>query len=178
MQKQDTELLEEIKDGMAEAFDQLMQKYQQQVYRIVFGIVKERDYALDIVQDIFIKVYQNLDKFRGECQFKTWLIRITFNESYNWIRSHKQQESFEDFDFFSDNESNQEEKYLTRELHNILMHSLDHLNRKYRKVMVLRYYEAYSVKDIADILNCSEGVVKNILFRSLQKLKKMLKNSL
>jgi RNA polymerase sigma-70 factor (ECF subfamily) len=178
LQKQDTELIEEIKEGSAEAFDQLMQRYQQQVYRIVFGFIKEQDYALDIVQNVFIKVYQNLIKFRGDCQFKTWLMRIAFNESKNWRRGHKQQVSFENFEYFPDNGSNQEEKYVTRELHSLLLRSLDHLNQKYRMVVVLRYFETFSIKDIADMLNCSEGVVKNILFRSLQKLKKILQNSL
>ena len=177
MKKSDSELIEEIKNGSIEYFDHLMKRYEQQVYRVAFSFIKNQDQSLDVVQNIFIKTYQNLKRFRGECQFKTWLIRIAINESHNWMKSNKDMLSVEDIGTIPDKTGDQESEFMDKENTTLLLQGLKNLNKKYRTAVSLRYFEEYSIKEIADILDCSEGVVKNILFRSLQKLKKILKIS-
>ena len=177
MEKSDEMLVKEVKNGQLESYDELMQKHQQQVYRIAYSFAKTEQGSMDITQNIFLKAYENIARFREESQFKTWLTRISFNEGQNWIKKNKRYLAHEDLIGHLDNASSpvtQEDEYLAFENKTILLRSLYELNTKYRLAIILRYFENYSIKDIAETLNCSEGVVKNMLYRSLQKLKKYL----
>jgi RNA polymerase sigma-70 factor (ECF subfamily) len=170
-------LVQEIQNGNQEAFDKLMQNHQHKVYHIAYGFAKSKEGALDISQNVFLKTYENLDRFRGDAQFKTWLLRITYNESHNWIKKNRKHTMFENFDTSNEETASSithEDEYLISENRTLLLRSLYELNTKYRLAVILRYFENYPIKDIAEILKCSEGVVKNMLFRSLQKLKKIL----
>ena len=177
MQKSDEMLIEEIKNGNAESFDELMQVHQSKVYRIAYNYTKSEQEAMDITQNIFLKVYANLKQFRGESQFKTWLMRITFNEAQNWLKKNRRQMMNEDIfnhPVASASFVTQEDEYIASENKTALLRSLYGLNTKYRLAVILRYFENYSIKEIAATLDCSEGVVKNMLFRSLKKLKSVL----
>lgn len=177
MEKSDEMLIKEIKEGQVESYDELMQRHQQKVYRIAYSFAKSEQGAMDITQNIFLKAYENINKFREESQFKTWLTRISYNESQNWVRKNKKHLMNDDL---GDHETEaispytQEDEYLALENKTILLRSLYGLNTKYRLAIVLRYFENYPIRDIAETLNCSQGVVKNMLHRSLQKLKKNL----
>ena len=177
MGKTDEMLIEEIRDGNQKSFDELMQKYQQPVYHIAYSYTKASAGAMDITQNIFLKIYENLSKFRGESQFKTWLMRISYNESQNWIKKNQKHTAVE---YIDDNAGQdptaitQEDEYLASENRTLLLRSLYDLNTKYRLAVILRYFENYSIIEIADTLECSEGVVKNMLFRSLEKLRSKL----
>ena len=82
-------LIEEIKNGNSESFDELMQVHQRKVYQIAFSYAKSSQEAMDITQNIFLKVYKNVNQFRGDSQFKTWLMRITYNEGQNWVKKNR-----------------------------------------------------------------------------------------
>lgn len=175
MQKPDDMLILEIKDGSLEAFDQLMQNHQGEVYRVAYGYTKNSDSALDISQNVFLKAYENLNAFKGSSTFRTWLIRITSNESMNWIRKHKRHqmhEGVEEMEIRAEDMTGNDLESSENKL--ALLRSLYDLNTRYRLAVILRYFENYSIREIASILNCSEGVVKNMLFRSLQKMKQIL----
>ena len=170
----DSEIIREVQNGSHDAFDQLMQDHQAMVYRVAYSFAKNTDSAMDISQNVFLKVYQNLDHFRGDSQIKTWISRIAFNESQNWIKKHKKQLPVDDAELPPD-PARQEDNLLAKENRIMLLRCLYGLNTKYRLAVVLRYFENYSIREIARTLNCSEGVVKNMLYRSLQKLKNMIK---
>ena len=174
LEKDDDILVEEIRGGSEKSFDQLMQNHQEQVFRVAHSFTKDTENAMDVTQNIFLKVYQNLNRFRGQSQFKTWLMRIAFNESFNWIKKNKKYQTHEEIDLTMTNNQNpvsQEDELVAQENRALLLKSLYELNTKYRVAVVLRYFENYSIRDISGILKCSEGVVKNMLFRSLRKLK-------
>ena len=180
MQKDDSVLVEEVRNGSPRAYEQLMERYQNQVYRIAYSYTRNKEQSLDITQNVFIKVYENLHKFRGDSQFKTWLLRITSNESQNWIKKNLRYQREEDLEPLLSRDQaglNQEDELLARENRTLLLHSLYELNTRYRLVVVLRYFENYSIKEIAEVLHCSDGMVKNILFRSLQKMKNNLQHT-
>jgi len=170
----ESELINNVRAGSEESFDQLMTNFQSHVFNVAFSFTKNSESAMDISQDVFIKVYKNLSSFRGESQMKTWLTRIAFNESQNWLKKNKRHINMEDI---TDNPSQVENnnEVLAQENKTILLRSLYGLNTRYRLAVVLRYFENYSIREIASALSCSEGVVKNMLFRSLQKLKIYLK---
>jgi RNA polymerase sigma-70 factor (ECF subfamily) len=177
LEKSDEMLVKNIKDGHPESYDELMQRHQQKVYHIAYSFAKTEQGAMDITQNIFLKAYENINRFREESQFKTWLTRISYNEGQNWMRKNKKYLEHEDLNSHLNAASDpvtQEDDILAKENKTILLRSLYDLNTKYRLAIVLRYFENYSIREIADTLNCNEGVVKNMLFRSLQKLKKNL----
>jgi len=178
VQKTDDMLIAETKEGSYEAFDQLMKNHQEEVYRVAYSFTRNVDCALDVSQNVFLKAYENLNSFKGASTFKTWLLRISWNESMNWIKKNKKHQmhrEVEDLEIGSDQITDREVE--SREDKVMLLRGLFNLNTRYRLAVVLRYFENYSISDIAVILNCSEGVVKNMLFRSLQKMKQLLKKS-
>ncbi len=178
MQKTDDMLVTETKDGSLEAFDLLMQKYEAEVYRVAYSYTRDTDSAMDISQNVFIKVFENLNSFRRSSTFKTWLIRIAWNESRNWIKRNKRHLMHQDVEATQISTVHKPDAEMeSTEDKIMLLRSLYNLNTRYRLAVVLRYFENYSLRDIAAILDCSEGVVKNMLFRSLQKMKQTLKKS-
>ncbi len=130
---------------------------------------------MDVTQNVFLKAYENLTKFQGKSQFKTWLMRIAYNESNNWMKKNKFNISAHDPDILP-SDSDQEDNYLVQEHRALMLQSLFQLNTRYRLAVILRYFENYSIREISKVLKCSEGMVKNMLFRSLQKLKGILHN--
>jgi RNA polymerase sigma-70 factor (ECF subfamily) len=173
LQKTDDMLISEIRDGHLKAFDELMQQHQKQVYHVAYSYTKNEDHALDITQNVFLKVYENLHKFRGQSQFKTWMLRIAYNESNNWIKKNKHNMTLDNPDIVA-SADDQESNYLAQENRVHMLRCLYNLNTRYRLAVILRYFENYSVREIAAVLKCNEGVVKNMLFRSMQKLKNAL----
>jgi RNA polymerase sigma-70 factor (ECF subfamily) len=164
-------------NGSQKAFDQLMQNYQEHVYRIAFSFGKNQQNAMDITQTTFLKAYENLASYKGKSSFKAWLGRIAYNEGVNWHRKNKHYASSletEDYDMLANSEILQSDEILAKENKAELLKSLLALNTRYRVAVVMRYFENMPIKEISGILNCSEGMVKNMLHRSLQRLRIML----
>jgi RNA polymerase sigma-70 factor, ECF subfamily len=173
----DFELVEKTISGDLVAFDNLMKKYEKLVYKVAFGFGKSKENALDISQNVFLKSYQKISSFSGKSSFKTWLVKIAYNEGVNWVRSNQRylkHSSFETEEEIPTPVVSSADEFLAKEHKSELIKSLYNLNTRYRLAVVLRYFEDQSIKEIAEILECSEGVVKNILFRSLKKLKENL----
>ena len=175
----DDMLIQEIRDGQKDSFDTLMQRHQERVYHIAYSFAKSVENAMDISQNVFLKIYENLGKFRGDSQFKTWMMRITYNESQNWVKKNQKILPHQDIEAVAESSPSSvthEDEHLISENKTVLLRCLYDLNTKYRLAVILRYYEGFSIKEIAETLKCSQGVVKNMLFRSLQKLKTKLKS--
>ncbi len=174
----DFDLIQKTIDGDLTAYDKLMQHYERLVYKISYGFGKNKENALDITQNVFIKSYQKLASFKGKSSFKSWLVRISYNEGVNWVRSNQKYSNQENIDDHLELPSlafSNEDEYLAKANKSQLIHCLYDLNTRYRLAVVLRYFEDMPIKEIAKTLQCSEGVVKNMLFRSLRKLKEKLK---
>ncbi len=174
MEKEDRVLIEETLSGKLESYDDLMQRYQNLVFKIALGFGRNKDNAMDITQNAFLKGYENLKSFKGKSPFKSWISRIAYNEGVNWSRKHGKfaaDDSIEEENFMHDHQPSQEDEILAKEHKKHLMRSLFSLNTKYRLAVVLRYWKNTPIKEIAAIMNTSEGVVKNMLYRSLQRLR-------
>src|SRR5215467_9993259 len=90
-QDQDAGLVERYLAGDVTAFDEIMIRYERQIYRVCYRFVENRDDALDLAQDVFVKVFEHLPTFRRESTFKTWLYRIAINHCLNHVRKNSQQ---------------------------------------------------------------------------------------
>ena len=173
MEQGDHVLIEGVRAGSVGAFEEIMKRYERLVYVTCFAYAGNRDDTLDISQQVFVKVYEKAGTFRGSGSFKAWLLRIAHNESLNWVRSH-QHCSHQD-QLTQANSPGvaacQEADVISQERLRYLHEALLHLNPRQRQAVVLRYFEGAPTSEIASILDCSEGTAKNILFRSIRKLR-------
>jgi RNA polymerase sigma-70 factor (ECF subfamily) len=153
-----------------------MKNYEGLVYRTCFGYTRNRDDALDVTQEVFVKVYEKIASFRGSGSFKGWILRITHNESLNWIRSRARHTEHDELTAANspEAEARQETDLSRKESRDLIGHALLHLNPRQRKALTLRYFEGMSISEIASLLECTEATTKNILFRSLRKLRDQL----
>ncbi len=167
-------LIAKTLEGSTECFDVLMQRYERDVYRIATGFGSTRDNALDICQNVFLKVYRALPDFAGRSSFKTWLLRITYNEGGNWVRSRQRNRVSQQVGLETvllPAHDDQEERLIGDEQRQLVARGLQALNQRSRLAVMLRYFQELSIGEIAAILDCSEGVVRNMLFRGVRKLR-------
>ncbi|MDZ7265336.1 MAG: sigma-70 family RNA polymerase sigma factor [candidate division KSB1 bacterium] len=178
-------LIRKAQQGNIEAFEKLVERYDRQVMRLIYNMINHLDATRDLYQEVFLKVFTSIDQFRFGSQFSTWLFRIATNACINY-RKHRRVRKWEPLDdlfdgndeqwriTLSSQDRNPEEQLLNKELQRHLHQALDRLSTNQRAVFVLRHYHGHKLKEIAQILNCSEGTVKNYLFRAVQKMKKSL----
>jgi RNA polymerase sigma-70 factor (ECF subfamily) len=169
----DEALIEECRGGSRLAFDQLMQRYQRLVFRVGYSYARQPEDALDITQEVFLKVYRKLNSYKGDGTFQSWLLRVTHNHCVDWVRKHRRDRSFEELTpaHYAEYPATQETELYRHEQRRILLAMLEELNPKQRLAVTLRYFEEMSIREIAGVLECSQGVVKSILFRSVAKLR-------
>ena len=176
--KSDEALVAETIAGELGAFDQLMLRYQKLVCKVAMNYVRNKQSGLDVTQNVFLKVYNNLGSVTSDGMFKPWLLRITYNESINWLRKAKRQrEEAGDFETAVDPSANQESTVLDNEDKRRVARSLGQLNPKYRLALALRYAEGMRIREIASVMECSEGMVKSLLFRGVRQIKSAVAKS-
>ena len=176
---EDRELIDQFKGGNKQAFNLLVNKYREKVYSIVFRMVRNEDEAMDISQDVFVRAYKSLPKFRGDSSFYTWLYRIAVNLSINYINrnKHRKFEDLEDHSYkIAATNNNPQKEYENAELRKAIKKATLVLPEKQRAIFVMRHYENLSHKEIAEITGRSVGSVKANYHHALKKLKDELVN--
>lgn len=174
----DEQLIKEITSGNQAAFKSLMEKYQLQVFRTVMGFVHTKEDAEEVIQDIFVRVYQSLSSFHHDAEFSTWLYRITVNMSLNALRSNRKNRLLQSLEAIITQRS--EEKTPLEELESAerdrrIRRAIDTLPEKQRMAFILSRYEELPQKKIAAVMNRSEGAVEQLLQRAKENLQKKLR---
>jgi RNA polymerase sigma-70 factor (ECF subfamily) len=175
----DDGLIKEILAGSSDAFDELMLRYQRLVCKVAMNYVKDRQSGLDVTQNVFLKVYTNLERVQREGMFKPWLLRITYNESINWLRKRKPNTDFELIDEFDPSLHTapiQEDGVLKHENQKQVAQGISKLNPKYKLAVSLRYSEGMRIREIASVMDCTEGMVKSLLFRGVRQIRNHVAN--
>lgn len=168
---QDEHLVNAVRSGSVDAFDLLMRRYQRTVHQIACNVSGDYENGLDITQTVFLKAYQKLDSLAEPARFKAWLIRMTYHEAIDGLRRRRDSECFDEQAHPGGDEGLDGESALQHSLHQEQVHRLlGVLHPKHRLAVVLKYFEGCSIRDIAGTLECSEPVVKNILYRSLKRM--------
>jgi RNA polymerase sigma-70 factor (ECF subfamily) len=169
----DEDLVEEIRAGSHAAFGVLMKRYERAVYRIGYFYTKQPEHAMDITQNVFLKTYEKLAQFKSSGSFKPWLMRIAQNESISWLRKNRRyQEQVELTPLNAPNLQPVQEKEVTRrEQRELLMNELKELNPRQQMVLSMKYFDDMPIREIAAVMECTDGTVKSILFRGLEKLR-------
>lgn len=147
-------------------FCEQYEKYKNTVYSVIFNYVQNTEDTADLLQEVFLKLYATDTEFTGDEHRKAWLIRVSVNLCKNHLRSVKRRKIVtleEDIPYFDNRDDNE------------LLKIVWSLPEKYRIPIHLFYYESYSIKDIANVLDIPEATVKIQLKRGRDKLSKILK---
>ncbi|HEU4962653.1 MAG TPA: sigma-70 family RNA polymerase sigma factor [Bacilli bacterium] len=163
---------------LEEIFQQLYDEYFRDIYHYVAYSVSRRQDAEDLTQEVFVKAYRGLANFRGDSELKTWLFAIARNTIRNWIARKKPLPVTEDELLWQLPESgNRPEDHLEeQEALEKLYVVLGRLKESYRQVILLRGLQGFSVKETAEIMDCTETKVKVTHFRALRKLRSLLQD--
>ena len=152
-----------------DTFDEIYNLYSQELMNICYGYTKDRDDSFDIIQNVFLK-YFNLNKsFNNDNDEKYWLIRVTINESKDYLRKRKRTINIDDdkIDVLTDDSKSIEKDERLEKLSNLVKE----LPEKYKSVIILHYYDRLSIAEISNILKISEDAIKKRLERSRKMLK-------
>jgi len=178
----DTLILEKFADSRTrdEAFGILLKKYQQKIYWHVRRFVLDHDDANDLVQDIFIKVWKNLDNFRADAQLYTWIYRIATNECITFLNKKKQNLNIslndENSSFLAD--SLTESAYFSGDHAQLqLQKALLTLPDKQRLVFNMKYFDDLKYEEISSILGTSVGALKASYHLAVKKIERFLSES-
>jgi RNA polymerase sigma-70 factor (ECF subfamily) len=181
----DKELVREIGKGNQQVFRMLVEKYQSTIFKICNGFIHNKEDCEDIVQDVFIEVYQSIHNFRGEAKLTTWLYRIAVNKSLNYLRKTKIRRNILSMESLfggdksrpsevEDNSIRPDENIEQNERARILFSALRALSTNQRIAFVLNKYEDLSYKEIAEIMNTSLPAVESLIHRAKINLQKKL----
>jgi RNA polymerase sigma factor (sigma-70 family) len=173
----DAELINQILTGNMNAFTFLVNRYQKLVVHITGRLIQRQEELEDVCQEVFLKVYQNLGKYRNECKLSTWIATIAYNTSINYLRKFKKgiEVNPEDSAAFRNLEDYKSADYEKDDLHRYIREQIELLPVQYRTVLTLFHLEEFSYQEIEQITGMPEGTIKSYLFRAKALLKEKLK---
>ena len=181
-------LVRRAQRGEQEAFRTIVERYQGKVFSIIHGILRNRNDAEDIAQQVFTKIYFSLGKFDFRSALVTWIYKITVNECYDYLRKQKVRKLTFESDLSEDDLRRIDNVEDVRrnpaadvdrqtELREIVVRLLDRLSADERQLLILKEVEGYPVEELAHMLSMNENTVKVKLFRARQKLVKVAKKT-
>ena len=187
MELDDTDLILQAQKGNENAFEELVYRYDRSVLSIALKYTLDEDDAKDLYQEVFIRVYRGLKNFRFESEFSTWIYRITTNVCLSYKSRSKDhlRVSINNNDDDEENEigeareliydgSSPEEMTSGADIREIVDEAVESLSPKQKMTFILKHYEGYKIREIAEMLNCKEGTVKKYLFEGIKNLRKKL----
>jgi len=165
--------------GDNDGFDQLVHKYQRQVYAFCLRLIGNGDDASDATQDSFLKAYNALPSFRQEAQFLTWVLRIAHNACIDRSRGRRPMDSLEDIEVeTSDVSSNPEKAAMRTDAQRRVWDAVLKLPEKYQASLVLFHFNSMSIREISKELGRPEGTVKSDLHIAREMLRRKLEGVL
>lgn len=188
-ERTDWDLVRLAGDGDREAFRELVERYQRRVLAVVTGMLHDREAALDVTQETFIKAYRSIGRFKGDASFYTWIYRIAVNLAIDYQRrewrrpivdgSRGPGESMNDelVDRLGDEAPGADPFQAAKdsELRERVREAIDELTPDHKAVILLRELEGLSYEEISRVMQCSKGTVMSRLHYARKKLQKRLK---
>jgi RNA polymerase sigma-70 factor, ECF subfamily len=186
----DERLIALLRAGSERAYEELLARFQQPVYTLALRLLGNPAEACDVVQEVFLKVFRNIEGFRGQSSLKTWIYRITVNESHNarrWFFRHcsreveldtHPQESRNWRETIADRGRSPFEVVCDHEQTGMIEAALETINPLFREAVVLRDITDLSYEEIADVLGVSLGTVKSRILRGREALREELAGTL
>ncbi|WP_066504342.1 RNA polymerase sigma factor [Abyssisolibacter fermentans] len=185
MVNNEEKLIKKCQKGDIDAFETLISSYEKIAYNIALKMLKNREDAMDISQEAFIKVFKSIDKFNFKSSFSTWLYRIVVNTCIDHLKKKKKVYSIDSTVETQNGEihteipdtTNNPEQLMEKKLTKELVHrSINELSETHKVVIVLRDIQGFSYEEISQIIGCSQGTVKSRISRARSALKKIIIN--
>ena len=184
-------LAERLKNGEKEVFEELYYLFEKKIFNLCFRMLSSYEEATDLTQEVFVKVHNNIHKFRGDSNFYTWLYTVALNtcrnrrEKVSRKRQHEtnlgSSEEGQDLidNLFADPRSSKSPTHRleSEELRKWITESIAGLSQKYKEIIIMKDINSMSYEEIASVLDCSLGTVKSRLNRARNMLKEKLKSS-
>ena len=184
----DTLLIREAQQGNTAAFEELVRQYDRAVLRLAVHLTGSQEDGQDIYQEVFLRAYVNLARFRFECSFYTWIYRIVTNLCLDHLRKKNSRgldvtttvspdgQEGEVLNRMPDHRpgASPERSLVGRELRRCIHRALGRLSPRERMIFELKHYHGLRLRTVAGILNTTEGTIKNTLYRATQKLRTQL----
>ncbi len=186
MEKNDEVLVQKFKEGNAEAFQRLFEKYKRRVYKMVYLMLWNKEDSEDITQEAFFQVYKSIQTLRENRSFYSWLYNIALNLSTDHIRRKKGVRflslsrqfggSPETLDIeIADWSKNSAQLFQKKETRITVRKAVESLSPKYRMVLILKYFQDLSYEEIAQTLRCPVGTVRSRIHNAKRRLEQILK---
>ncbi len=179
----EVELIRAAQRGDSAAFEQIVRSYDQSVLRMALNLLHSEEDARDVYQEVFLRVYRNLPKFRFDCAFSTWLYRIVANLCLDQIRKRKVRREepaptgpdgeVDRLQFVPEKRADvdPQRRLMSAEVNARVQDNLEKLTPRERLVFEMRHFQGMRLKSIGDSLGVTEEAAKNCLFRATQKMR-------
>lgn len=189
MNTEENQLIERARQGDMTAFEKLIYRYDKHVLAIAASYRNNKEDAKDIYQEVFLRVFKGLKNFEGKSEFSTWLFRITTNVciTYGSVKKKHAYTPFESgyedeegettslLDKIPDNDFSTDRELISGEMSKGIQKAIETLSPQQKMVFVLKHVHDHKIKEIAEMMDCTEGTVKRYLFTAVQKLRDKLK---
>lgn len=165
---EDRDLVLKARKGNVDAFNALVSRHEKRVYNYLLRIVGQREDALDLTQDVFLKAYQNLSKLSDVERFSPWLFRIAHNEAFSLLRRHRPDNGELAYDPPTAKLS---DRMFPIEMTLAIERAMDKLTPEQREAVVLKIYQGFKFEEMAEILDLPLSTIKSRLYAALDLLK-------
>lgn len=172
MKADDQALVQECRKGNRQAFARLVDRYQKPIFNAARRLVNDDDDAQDITQNVFLKVFDNLERYDPRHKFYSWLFRIAVNESLDLLQRRGRQQAIDEEPVSPDR--NPEDSTRGAELSAMVQDVLMDMKTDHRTIIVLRHFQHFSYRDMAELLDIPEKTVKSRLYTARQVLRDRL----
>ena len=167
---EDRDLIAKARRGHVDAYNVLVSRWEKRVFNYLLRLVRHREDALDLSQDVFLKAYQNLKKLDDPSRFAGWLFRIAHNEAYSLLRKNKPEGEMA----VEPGTAEASGRMFPVELTLAVESALARLSEDQREAVLLKVYQGFKFEEMAEILSCPVSTVKSRLYTALDLLKVML----
>jgi RNA polymerase sigma-70 factor (ECF subfamily) len=172
------ERIHRIQRGESSSFEWIVDEYKNKIYSIAYGYAKDSYMAQDLTQDIFIKIFQNIQSFQGQSAFSTWLYRVAKNQCIDWIRKNKKRMEntlLDDGQWeLKDESRNPEEETINEERNKILYEAIEQLPEKYKTPLMLFHFQELTYDEIGKVLKLPSKTIATQLYRGKKILREIL----
>lgn len=177
----DEEIVSYIINGRTDLFSVIVDRYQSKVYSTAFHYTHDQEEARDLTQEIFIKLYNNLQSYKSKASFSTWLYRIAVNRCIDWTRKKKlhtvsaiydsSDEEIDIYEVMADSGGGPEEALIKQENKDYIIKVVEDLPEIYKTVIILYYFQDFSPREISDITDIPKRTIETRLYRGKNLLK-------
>lgn len=173
----DEDVVTQVLRGDSESFRIIVERYQQHVYNIGMRFFHREDDAYDFVQEVFLKVYNNLGTYRQKGRFKSWMLKLAYNHGINMVKSSRVEPEFDEFMKPSDTPT-PEHQHIKGEIRYLLLNEIEKLEPKYRVCLDLFFFAGLSFNEISSITDFPVNTIKSHVFRAKRQLRDGLRGTM